>query len=155
VNRGNVAVAAFVLLCVGSGLGMILFAWSPFTSPAVRAAFAVPVIPTLTPAPRVVIYPTSTPVPPLGTVGSTGHLMSGVESVLWVDPIALWAWNRAGENRDNRGQIQVLDVYQYLQVAPSTPVIVTNRQGTSVQVEIMSGPLTGRRGWMNADRLSP
>jgi len=68
--------------------------------------------------------------------------------LVWVDPLAIPAWNRAYENRDDRAKDAVIRAYESFDIPVGTTVrlIRTERDGTS-QVEVTGGPLAGRRGW--------
>jgi hypothetical protein len=92
------------------------------------------------------------PAPTPGAIGSVGHLRN---SVLFVDELGLSAWTRAYNNRDQKGQTDVMHRYETLSVLYSTPVKVTARHGDVVQVEMLDGDQAGRRGWTDAASLVP
>jgi hypothetical protein len=111
------------------------------------------------------IAPASTAVPteavqqPIpAVIGSTGHLRTVGEYgylVIFVDELGLSAWNRAYENRDQKGEAQVMSTFETLKVTSDTPVKVTNRRSDAIQVEMLSGQHAGRRGWTAPVNLIP
>lgn len=109
-------------------LGMLWLAWPSATSSRAPAA------------------------PSLGQVGSTGQI---VEGVLWVDQAGQRAWDRAYADRDQRGQDRAFALFETLHVTGSPRVRVTARDGELMQVELLDGPLAGRRGWGHRTLLSP
>lgn len=140
------ALGTVAVVLLGTGLGIALFAFLPSPSPGAESVTATP---------WVSAYPTARPAPTPGAIGSTGHLPSGVDSILWVDELGLRAWNRTFENRDDKGMTDVMHVFTTLRLNPNTAVMVTNRSGDAIQVEVISGYAAGRRGWMKASYLQP
>jgi hypothetical protein len=93
-----------------------------------------------------------------GTIGTTGHLRPVPDydySILFVDEGGLSAWNHAYDNRDSKGESQVLSIYETLRIADNTPVKVTTRRRDTIQVELLSGEYAGRRGWTDPLNLIP
>jgi hypothetical protein len=121
---------ALAIVILGAGLGFAAYA-------IMQRSVSVPVAP----APSV---PRPTPVDPLA-VGALGSFNRA--TMVWVDETGLWAMNRAVENRDDKRGMDALDLWQHFDVAPGTALRITNRRGEAFQVEVLDGPLAGRRGW--------
>lgn len=138
----DVVVVAFVLVLIGSGLGLVLFSIGQKT----------PTSSAETPADARPAQPTP------GAIGSTGYLRPGGQlpyQLIWVDELGLSAINRAYENRDSKAMDRVLSAFEYLEVPDGTPVKVTARSRTAIQVEVLSGQHNGRRGWIDPYLLAP
>ena len=96
--------------------------------------------------------------PTPGAVGSVGYLGVGGDygyRTLWVDELGLSAWNRAYDNRDDKGMLQIMGAFETLEVKKQTRVMVTNRTRDAVQVEMLDGEYAGRRGWTRPSSLAP
>lgn len=148
----DLATGAFVVVLIGSGVGVMTFAWLP---PGVReiARANVPTPPAtpMTPSAPMQAAMTQVAIPTPGAIGSTGQLTAGStygRHLLWINNTGLWAWNRAYEERDEKGMSRVMEIYERLQVSDGTRVRVVNRDGATLQVEMLEGEHAGRRGWL-------
>jgi hypothetical protein len=88
----------------------------------------------------------------LANVGQDVHLSN---SVLWVRRDGLAAWDRAEQDRDERGKTQSMRAYETLSIVNTWRLQVASVAGKDVQIEIMDGPLAGRRGWIHTVALLP
>lgn len=146
-NRGSLLIGAFVVVLVGTGLGVVAYAAQPVLGGI--SVTVTDIVPTMTPRPM------PTPVATLGAIGSVGRLALVGGAIIWVDEMGLWAWERAHDNRDPKGANLAMDIYDYLSVDASTTVKVTARKGDTMQVEVIGGPMDGRRGWLKSSTLYP
>ncbi len=65
------------------------------------------------------------------------------------------AWERAYENRDEKGMSRIMDAFETLRIPDDAHVRVTARQGRAMQIEVIDGRMAGRRGWTDIVALNP
>jgi hypothetical protein len=147
LNRGNVATLAFVILCIGAGIGVILYAGANPTYPVSESLAK---IAPATMAPTTPPKPTTPPRDRLA-VGNVGSFR--IDAVLWVDDTGLWAYNRADANRDSKGTSAALGLWETFIVPSGTRLKITNRRGEAFQLEVLDGQYAGRRGWCDYGTL--
>jgi hypothetical protein len=82
---------------------------------------------------------------PLGAVGGT-YTLAYVDR-LWVNRLGLDAWNRAEADKDKKSQDRIDGAFENFFVQPGTRVQVVVRDGKTRQLDVLSGPYAGRRGW--------
>jgi hypothetical protein len=104
--------------------------------------------------------PAATPVvyqqPRLGEVGSWGRLDPARSSpLLWVERLGLTAWDAAFEDRDDKRMHRVYEAFSHISPEAGVKIQVMNRVGPYAQVEILEGPLRGKRGWIEPRMLTP
>jgi hypothetical protein len=69
------------------------------------------------------------------------------DTLVWVDDTGLWAYNRASANRDGTAEAAAFDLWEHFRIPAGTRLTITNVHGDALQVELLDGPLAGRRGW--------
>ena len=125
--------SALAILTLGGSLGLVIFIFTrPSGGPLVSAR----------------------PTPPepivLGHVQrAPGQLQRGL---LWERESDLISWQQASTPREI---FDTMDRSTTLHFPLSTPVRLVERRPFTVQLEIMDGPLKGRRGWTTADEFIP
>jgi hypothetical protein len=87
-------------------------------------------------------------------IGSTGHVHGRPLARLFIDESDLRFWEDATTRNDLK-QMMVAEDQGRLVFPESTTVRVLDVKGTAVQVEILDGPLTGKRGWSLASAFAP
>lgn len=135
-----------VMLIMTIGL-LVLIANAERSQPTANAnATALP-----TPGPMVV------PTRPI-TVGTTLRMLSDGRygyTVVWVNRAGLAAWDRAYDERDDKGMSSVMDLYERLDVIDGTLVRIVAIDGGATQIEMLEGTFLGRRGWTYTGSLKP
>jgi hypothetical protein len=124
----DAAVVALIILGLGAWAG--------------TAAYDVASAPPVAPAPAATVAADARVPQTVGTVGTLGY-----NTVAWVDDLGLSAWSRALDNRDDKGMESALRAFESFEIPGDARVRITNRRGSAMQVEVLDGPLRGRRGW--------
>lgn len=124
----DAAVVALIILGLGAWAG----------TAAYDVATAPPVVPT--PA-----APVATAAPRGWAIGDYAEF--DARTVVWVDATGLWAYTRADANHDSKGTSAALGLWDHFVIPPGTLLKITNRERDVLQVELVDGPLAGRRGW--------
>lgn len=94
---------------------------------------------------------TPTATPPLPSAGTQTRIKSaqpGRSSYIWVNRTAIDAFQRAYDERDERGMDTVVRVFESIQVADGTLVEIVRVDGRVIQIEVLEGSTKGRRGWV-------
>lgn len=142
--RGNITTLAFVIACIGGGLGLILYAGANPAYPIAEPYVGTPLVPVPT------IRPTMTAAQRL-IVGNVGAFSQDI--VVWVDEIGLAAYRRADANRDEKGVSQSLSLWETFMIPSGALVKITNQRGSATQFEVLGGEYAGRRGWTDSGVL--
>lgn len=91
-------------------------------------------------------------------VGSVTALRPGFGAeyaVLFVNRAGHHAWERAYEERDEKGMSRVFEIYETLKLYPDETVRVVQIDGLVAQVEYLASGRGGRRGWIEISSFGP
>lgn len=136
-DRGVLMALGFFALACGASIGLIAFIGAQREQ---SIALRRPLAPTVTPRPTV------TPIQ-VGSVGALTGAAGYGYALVWVEELGMSAWERAYENRDERGMNRVMDVFETLRIPDGDTVRITAMHGQAIQVEVLTGSMAGRRGW--------
>jgi hypothetical protein len=101
---------------------------------------------TATPAPKPAPQP---PAIPTSLVDQTRVSTSTYGFKLFVQEGAYLMWERANQETDAKTRGYVFSTYETVSVPKESRVRIIQDIGQRVQVEVIDGPMQGRRGWMN------
>jgi hypothetical protein len=129
-------------ILIGAGLGTVVYAMAGQSERQSVTVAAAPAPPVAEPTKPTFADPVA--------IGAHGHLQSRIgkpTAMVWVERLAMSAFARAYEDRNGKEEQRILELFETLDVPTAVPVTVVNRSGDDIQVEILSAPYLGRRGW--------